>query len=137
MNYLYNLKPVSKHVLRRIGVARHEMTANFVLPTWAAEKIERKTLDRFARYRIQYYPGIRPAFFHVIRKVGISKNPDRRISEINNDWRSGRTEYVELNYFVACWLAIYIYTLWAWYTVLIPSIILSLIIISYTLFVLL
>lgn len=100
-----------------------------------ALNIEQAVFDKFAKYRIQYYPEIKAAplisFFGLVLiryriiKVGISRNPENRVKSINRDAKSGYTEYLEVPPIVYLRIVIFMFRKWFLWTIFIPGFLLG------------
>jgi hypothetical protein len=126
LNYIYQLTPVKGK--------RHEVKERFALPTWKAYDIEQAVFKKFGKYRIQYYPGIEPAFLCIIIKIGISNNPTARVRSINNNYKSGYTEYIELGPIAYLRLVFFIFRKWFYWTILTPAVVIAFVVIAIIIF---
>lgn len=120
MNYIY-----------RFRVKRGEVVKDFALPTWnesLSKRIEKATHHYFDRHRVDYHPRLKKGLLDQVIKVGISNNPGRRLSQCNDDWTSGKTEYFKVGPFTSLGVTGFLFIYWLWFTVVRPLLAVSLIV---------
>lgn len=88
MNYVYNLKRISKTKVRK----------QYAFPIFFAYNIENKIHRMYAHKRIKDVSRTKYKFWDRYSKIGVSNNVKRRVNEINKSkLKSGKTESFDLN----------------------------------------
>ncbi len=88
MNYVYNLKRVSKT----------EVKKQYALPVLFAQNIETKIHKKYKHKRIDDITKKSHKFWDRHTKIGFSNDPKTRVTKINkSELKDGRTEYFDLN----------------------------------------
>ena len=82
---------------------------------WNAAKIEKRLHSYFDKSRFRLTKSVfRFKWMQMHIKIGISKDPDRRLQSVNNDFfKSGHTEWFAMNIFEL--IAVYVWILWLAY----------------------
>ena len=104
--------------------AHEEATLILKKRMWNAAKIEKQLHRYFDTSRFRLTKKIwRFKWMQMHIKIGISKNPQKRLQSVNNDFfKSGNTEWFAMNIieliFVYLWIVWYAYRWWIFLTII-------------------